>query len=265
MADNFEKLLALVAKKSNGTDKFQLGDETFPTILNIITEKSLIDDFGKGITPNTIGEGSNTYIKNVAGTLADKTGLGGGTTAEAKFGQITISYNAVKVLNEGLAQADMLSGLAGGTTAKLSKFIDQIRKYREETHLAGMITKNIANKVDLSKALYKLGTPTDKKASASAIRQLLIEEATKITKVKDTKQGLHLLNKAKVSIHVAPELFDLIAEHAIIGDRAKETFEGGQYSIGTIGGYDIKANPFIAGDLSQTADTAVAVVGADIA
>ena len=90
MAVNFEKVLALTAKIPAGTTAFQLGDVQLATISQIITEKNLIDDFGNGISPSEIAQGSLTYLKNVAGTLTDKAAIGGGTINNAKIGSVTI-------------------------------------------------------------------------------------------------------------------------------------------------------------------------------
>ncbi len=68
------------------------------------------------------------------------------------------------------------------------------------------------------------------------------------------------ISREEVTITVAPMLFDALAEQGLIGDRATATFAGGQYSVGSLGGYRIQSGEIYLPALAGTKEL-FAVVG----
>lgn len=88
---------------------------------------------------------------------------------------------------------------------------------------------------------------------ARILKNQIVNQATLMTLTRDPLQGIDLIDRERISIYMNPIAFDALIDAGLVGNRATASFEGGQYSIGSLGGYRIVANPFLVGTTAETA------------
>ncbi|MHA3786065.1 hypothetical protein [Mycoplasma sp. Z244C] len=177
------------------------------------------------LNPTTVFKNRGSEIG--AGT-PDK--LRAGKQVEVPWNESVYNFEAITEQERQLLPIDLLS-------AKLPRIYNDFMKMHERTAFKALENKIVKDK-KASTYDYSAHTPADFKKEITKL-------ATKLTKTTSTEQGIDLLDREQVVIFIEPIAFDYLADAGLIGNRAKETIEGGQYSYGDLGGYKVFSNPYL--------------------
>lgn len=250
MAFNYEKAVAMFAIQ--GTDeKFLLPPKDRLSLIADVVDNSLLRTLSTRQEVSDVSAGTVNFLKLQRTNKKKKTTIGLKITDidPMKFTVETVKWDDAYFNSAGFTRADLNRGLPEASAQKMQLFMDDYIKDVEtekwgiiEDHIMTNKDTMIAN-FDYNNFLSSLG-----KGGSEVCKMLylkIISLATKLTKHENKKDGIRFINKNSIVIHVKPELFDALAIAGIAGNRAEQTFNGGQYSIATLGGYRIMSNQFL--------------------
>lgn len=250
MAFNYEKAQAMFAVAS--TDQpFILPDKDRLSLLADVVNNSLLRTLSTRQEVSDVSAGTVNFLKLQRTDKKKKTTIGLKITDidPMKYTIETVKWDNAYFNSAGFTKADLNRGLPEASAQKMQLFMDDYIK-DIETDKWGIIEDHIITNsdtmltdFDYNNFLSGLG-----RSGSDACKMLylgIISLATKLTKHVNKKDGIRFVNKNSIVIHVKPELFDALAIAGIAGNRAEQTFDGGQYSIATLGGYRIMSNQFL--------------------
>lgn len=216
----------------------KLGDQARATLLTQAFSPSLFLETAKGTDISESNTLSVSFVKAQAGALLTKTELGTGSFNKWNQSEsITINWQEPLVSKEALQAAAIAHGVPYSAADKLNKFMEQFyKKFERDGFELLEKTATTANKA----ITVNFNTITKEELYAR-----IVQEATKLTQLKDKSEGIDLISPDKILIFVSPEILDKLALYGLVGNRADASFSGGQYSIGTLGGYRIFSNPYL--------------------
>lgn len=250
MAYNYEKAQAMFAVAS--TDQpFILPDKDRLSLLADVVNNSLLRTLSTRQEVSDVSSGTVNFLKLQRTDKKKKTSIGLKITDidPVKYTVETVKWDNAYFNSAGFTKADLNRGLPEASAQKMQLFMDDYIK-DVETEKWGIIENHIITNKDTMITDFDISTvESDIRNSGSDVAKILylkiISLATKLTKHENKKDGIRFVNKNSIVIHIKPELFDVLSIAGITGNRAEQTFEGGQYSIATIGGYRIMSNQFL--------------------
>lgn len=211
-------------------------------ILSHYVQKSTLLNYATGTSLLDANKFSATFIKSQGVKLTEKSTLGTGDIEKFNVGEnVTFEWKVPLKVAQGLYGSALNDQLLTLASDKLDRATDKYLKMFEE---------------DGYKELAKTTSSTTITASenASSIKTKLINEATKLTKMRDEAEGVDLISKDDIIITVSPEIADKLAELGNNGNGVIKYFEGGQYVMDVLGGYKIQVSPL----LPQNVDAIIA-------
>lgn len=257
LTDKAKTLVQAQFAKGNGSDKFILPNEELGIITEMLNQTNPLAVY-TGVSIAAAGYGSvevkydvyndNWAVKSVKGSKA-----AGGD--DVQITSEIFKWNLPNVKEEAMSAFDLAKGtpnvLAQRMTEASIKFLQNSIKngFTELVKAALAGTKSKAS-------VAALGTTVTHDA-LTAHKLAIIQEVTKFIVANE-------IDPSEVVITLAPLEFDALAEQGLIGDRATQTFAGGQYSVGTIGGYKVQSGSMFlpANDGASTgAKNVIAFVG----
>lgn len=250
MGFNYEKAQAMFAL-ANTDQPFILRDEDRLSLLADVVNNSLLRTLSTRQEVSDVSAGTVNFLKLQRTDKKKKTTIGLKITDidPMKFTIETVKWDNAYFNSAGFTRADLNRGLPEASAQKMQLFMDDYIK-DVETEKWGIIEDHmITNKdtmltnFDYNSFLSGLGKTGSELSKMLYLK--IISLATKLTKHVNKKDGIRFVNKNSILIHVKPELFDALAIAGIAGNRAEQTFDGGQYSIATLGGYRIMSNQFL--------------------
>lgn len=204
-----------------------LGNEEKQILSDHMNMNSPLDAYTRDVQVSAAGAGSIT-IKwdGDANAFKAKDFVGNKEFAGVKQNTKVIEWNTPMVKEEAMTKFDLKKGALNTLMLRMDKsaklFVQ--KSIREGLALVGTPEKTGA-------ALPSSGTVVE---NAQAARAVVIAKATAF--LLETQYTRDL-----VTITLTAELFDTLADGGLIGNRAMETFAGGQYSVGTLGGYRVQS------------------------
>lgn len=250
MAFNYEKAQAMFAVA--GTDQpFILPDQDRLSLLADVVNNSLLRTLSTRQEVSDVSAGTVNFLKLQRTDKKKKTTIGLKITDidPMKYTVETVKWDNAYFNSAGFTRADLNRGLPEASAQKMQLFMDDYIK-DVETDKWGIIENHIITNKDTMLTGFDYDSFLDGlgKRGSEVSKMLylkIISLATKLTKHENKKDGIRFVNKNSIVIHVKPELFDALAIAGIAGNRAEQTFDGGQYSIATLGGYRIMSNQFL--------------------
>ncbi|WP_416754785.1 hypothetical protein ACM0JF_01040 [Mycoplasma sp. 654] len=229
----------LVEAKSTGDTALSLSKVTASQLMQYYYQKSL---FSKICNNNlitsintqklTVMLNPTTIFKNRGSEIGagnpDK--LRAGKQVEVAWNESVYNFEAITEQERQLLPIDLLS-------AKLPRIYNDFMKMHERTAFKALENKIVKDK-KATQYDYSSKTPAEFKKQITKL-------ATQLTKAQSKEQGIDLIDRENIVIFVEPIAFDFLADAGLVGNRAKETVEGGQYSYGDLGGYKIYSNPYL--------------------
>lgn len=250
MAFNYEKAVAMFAIQDTN-QQFLLPENDRLSLLADVVNNSLLRTLSTRQQVSDVSAGTVNFLKLQRTDKKKKTTIGLKITDidPMKYTVETVKWDDAYFNSAGFTKADLNRGLPEASAQKMQLFMDDYIK-DVETEKWGIIENHIiTNKdtmitdFDYDDFINNIGR------SGSEMSKLLylkiIGLATKLTQHVNKKDGIRFVNKNSIVIYVKPELFDALAIAGIAGNRAEQTFDGGQYSIATLGGYRIMSNQFL--------------------
>lgn len=231
-------VLALFAGAGDGTN-FKLAQKQLDYLSSHIVKLSLWREYCKSQTIGDVNASSVKFLKNIGGTLKNKTTIGDGDGDPMDIPSETITFYTPLYIKQLLAAADMAMGIPNASAMRLMKFMDQFEKAHE------VYAFSTAEKVISDNAATQESTFDFNKSTPQEIYNKIVQLGTKLSLLKNDKEGLHFVSPQSIIISVEPTIMDKLASVGLAGNRMAETFAGGQYSITIIGGYKVVANPFL--------------------
>lgn len=227
------------AKGKTGETPIALNEVERGTVASYIVQHSLIGTLGLDLPFAEASKSSATFIKNLAQDLKPKTTLGNGTFDKARFESVIVKWNEPYYESVGFMASDIALGLPNASALKLSAAAAKFSRLFERTAWA----KIEEHALTLDNTEHK--SLLDTKLSDLQVRKEIINLGTQLMKLKDEDDNIDGISKDQIVIHVKPEVLDRVASSGVLGNFAEQSFVGGQYSIGQVGGYQVYANPFL--------------------
>ncbi|MFV8480113.1 hypothetical protein ACNQ2O_00630 [Mycoplasma sp. AA7A] len=229
----------LVEAKSTGDTALSLSKVTASQLMQYYYQKSL---FSKVCNNNlitsintqklTVMLNPTTIFKNRGSEIGagnpDK--LRAGKQVEVPWNESVYNFEAITEQERQLLPIDLLG-------AKLPRIYNDFMKMHERTAFKALENKIVKDKKATTYD-YASKTPAEFKKQITKL-------ATQLTKAQSKEQGIDLIDRENIVIFVEPIAFDFLADAGLVGNRAKESIEGGQYSYGDLGGYKIYSNPYL--------------------
>jgi len=229
------KLEALIAQNTGG-NKFRLGDQQLNEVLALVNEYSYIDmcrESSKVIGLSAPSQGSITLLKAPNVSLTTKTKIGGKDPVITKTDAVSIFWSKPTEAAEAITAFDRERGLGSVLAAFLAKASESGKNARELSGfkaLAAEDTKKTANTLSAS-------------ITGEALRTRILEEAVKLTKLKDDNQGIDFIPTDSIIIFIDP--LTAIDLEKIVGDWSKEVWTNGVLTQAQFGGFRFVVNPFL--------------------
>lgn len=249
----FAKALALKSSgAANPSDGFTLGLKELGLIKDYFNRNNPLLVYSRGFNITALGSGTITikYDSN-PNPFKKKSNLGNGDIETVSTITEVIEWNEPQYICEGLSDFDIKSGVINTLSYRMEKYLI---KFNQALIKAGfdLIHNNFKG---TSKTPISLAKLTGKESDAREMFYKIIKEATRLVKKSE-------VSSTDITITVTPEVFDNLAFAGLVGNRAEQTYAGGQYSIGTIGGYRIQSGEmFIStvGEMPAAGDMAVVI------
>lgn len=250
MAFNHEKAVAMFAIQGDN-EQFLLPEKDRLSLLADVVNNSLLRTLSTRQEVSDVSAGTVNFLKLQRTDKKKKTSIGLKITDidPMKYTVETVKWDNAYFNSAGFTKADLNRGLPEASAQKMQLFMDDYIK-DVETEKWGIIENHIiTNKdamitdFDYNDFISNIGRGGSEMSKLLYLK--IISLATKLTKHENKKDGIRFVNKNSIVIHIKPELFDVLSIAGITGNRAEQTFEGGQYSIATIGGYRIMSNQFL--------------------
>ncbi|VEU70447.1 hypothetical protein [Mycoplasmopsis glycophila] len=179
-------------------------------------------------------------LKNQALEFKPKSTLGTGALGKWRITETeTIAWNAPIVAVEGISAYESEMMPVDLAAIKGAKAADQFQKTFERTGF-----KLIENTIIKQGGTQKIQKDLSQLQPLEIYNEL-VGQATKLLKTVKPEQGIDLLRRDQIVIMVEPLLFDKLAIAGLLGNRAAQTLEEGQYGIQYVGGYKIVSNPYL--------------------
>ncbi|MFV8483551.1 hypothetical protein [Mycoplasma sp. Z473B] len=229
----------LVEAKNTGDTALSLSKVTASQLMQYFYQKSLFSKICNNNLITSINTQKLTVMLNPTTIFKNRgAGIGAGTPDKLRAGkQVEVPWNesvynfeAITEQEHQLLPIDLLS-------AKLPRIYNDFMKMHERTAFKALENK-IAKDKKATQYDYASKTPAEFKKQITKL-------ATQLTKAQSKEQGIDLIDRENIVIFVEPIAFDFLADAGLVGNRAKETVEGGQYSYGDLGGYKIYSNPYL--------------------
>ncbi|MFV9451710.1 hypothetical protein ACNF36_02210 [Mycoplasma sp. 4463] len=224
---------------SNSNSPITLSQITATQLVDYYKDRSLFSKYSQGNTVLEVSQRSISVMLNPSTVFKNRTdGIGAGTPDKFRLGkQVSVSWNEPLVAYEGLTAQEKELLPIDIASIKLSKMSQDFVRLTERTAFNLLENKAIENS-KVSVIDFETKTPAEYKKE-------IVKLATKLTLTYSPEQGIDQIAPDDILISIHPVAFDYLADAGVVGDRAKETFDGGQYSIGYIGGYKVVSNPFL--------------------
>lgn len=215
------------AFSAGASTNVELNVEQIKILRDYMNMNSPLAAYTSGIEVSNSGAGSlEILLDGDANAFVDKDFLGDGSFKGVKQRKLLLSWNKPVAKSEAMTKFDLKKGAVNTLMHRMDKsaklFVQ--KSIREALAL-------IATPIKTGAALPSSGSVVE---NAQAARKVVIEKATAF--LKETQYTRDL-----VTLTLSPELFDTLADGGLVGNRAAETFAGGQYSIGTLGGYKVQS------------------------
>ncbi|MFV8476165.1 hypothetical protein [Mycoplasma sp. VS403A] len=229
----------LVEAKNSGDTALSLSKVTASQLMQYYYQKSLFSKICNNNLITSINTQKLTVMLNPTTIFKNRgAGIGAGTPDKLRAGkQVEVAWNesvynfeAITEQERQLLPIDLLS-------AKLPRIYNDFMKMHERTAFKALENK-IVKDTKATQYDYASKTPAEFKKQITKL-------ATQLTKAQSKEQGIDLIDRENIVIFVEPIAFDFLADAGLVGNRAKETVEGGQYSYGDLGGYKIYSNPYL--------------------
>ncbi|KUH47512.1 hypothetical protein [Mycoplasmopsis meleagridis] len=224
----------------NGYDNYKFNNENLQLLGAEIVNNNLIGKLGIDLTIADTNSISITFIKNMMQNFSEKDTLGAGTFQAPKLAKITADWNKPLSASIGFYKADLDRGLPDVLSEKVNWLIQQFARETEkeawrqlEKHLEAN-TSQITETVDLV-------AENDK----NKVYEKVVSLATKLTQLENEADAIYGIPKDKIVIFVKPAIADKLAQLGIVGNAAEKYYAGGQYSMATVAGYSVCANPYL--------------------
>ncbi|MFV8468089.1 hypothetical protein ACNQ2K_00235 [Mycoplasma sp. VS292A] len=229
----------LVEAKSTGDAALSLSKVTASQLMQYYYQKSLFSKVCNNNLITSINSQKLTVMLNPTTVFKNRgTEIGAGNPDKLRAGkQVEVPWNesvynfeAITEQERQLLPIDLLG-------AKLPRIYNDFMKMHERTAFKALENKIVKDKKATTYD-YASKTPADFKKQITKL-------ATQLTKAQSKEQGIDLIDRENIVIFVEPIAFDFLADAGLVGNRAKESIEGGQYSYGDLGGYKIYSNPYL--------------------
>ncbi|WP_416755456.1 hypothetical protein ACM0K4_00255 [Mycoplasma sp. VS42A] len=229
----------LVEAKSTGDTALSLSKVTASQLMQYYYQKSLFSKVCNNNLITSINSQKLTVMLNPTTVFKNRgTEIGAGNPDKLRAGkQVEVPWNesvynfeAITEQERQLLPIDLLG-------AKLPRIYNDFMKMHERTAFKALENKIVKDKKATTYD-YASKTPAEFKKQITKL-------ATQLTKAQSKEQGIDLIDRENIVIFVEPIAFDFLADAGLVGNRAKESIEGGQYSYGDLGGYKIYSNPYL--------------------
>ncbi|WLP85242.1 hypothetical protein [Mycoplasma seminis] len=231
--------LNLVEAKSTGDTPITLEKVTAQNLLQHFFEKSLFSNICKNNLIVSINSQKVSVMLNPTTVFHNRgESLGSETPDKLRLGkQVDIPWNQSFYASEGITEQERQLLPIDVLASKLSRYYNDFILDHEMSAF-----KALENKIVKDKKVTVLNY-TEKEPLE--FKKELTKLATQLTQTIDKEQGIKFINREKIVIFVHPLAFDHLADAGLVGNRAAQTIEGGQYSYGELGGYKVYSNPYL--------------------
>ncbi|APJ38504.1 hypothetical protein [Mycoplasmopsis pullorum] len=227
-----------VASAGTTGKKLTLNEQQGALLMAMVSDRSLLGDFTKGVRTLTTNELGIQVQRLQIPAISLKTGVGAGTPGKFRVSApVVVNWNQPFKMYEAYTAAEKTLGKVAAASSKLELMLKTFARACERS---GFEQLEQAIKSENAAEAFDWTTKP-----ANEIYSKIVDLATEITELYDAEQGIDLIDRENIVIHVKPRLFDKIAQAGMIGNRVDVSYELGQYGVSTIGGYVIKANPFL--------------------
>lgn len=220
--------------------KLNLSQMQADQVLSSFVEKSLFSLITKNNKPLSANEAIIKYSKLQGAEFKAKATIGNTdydnwTTSEV----VEVTWDAPVVANQAIF-AQLLEESSGVEIAaeKAQLFVKQFMVNSERTAWDRLEAKI---KADAKFVNYNFSAANE---TAEKIRNKIIGEARKLTKVWDPTQGVFGVNDEDIAVFVKPEVLDKLAA-VVVGNNAVSALNDGANAVTKVGGFDVFANPYL--------------------
>lgn len=262
MAITFDKLVAGTKASAKAvfaatkTDKYVLPVADLDMITEMMNENNPLSFYTSGVKVTSMNSGSvdvefDVYNDNFKKKTTKGSATDGGD--DVIIETQNIKWNTPLTKEESMSAYDIKRG---APEVLGSRMANSAKKFIQASIKNGFKAIVAHNKADASEVSI---APIDI-TSLDKLREYKISLIQKVTLWSLTNE----IPKEETGITLEPTLFDALAEQGMIGDRATATYAGGQYSVGTMGGYKVQSGEIFLpakDSAAQDAKDLFAVVG----
>lgn len=222
---------AVIKNFNNQANTYTMPSQDANNVISVISHKSLFKDFCTKAQVSDVSASSITFAKLGEGLLQPKGSALNTTYLSHNMDQVEVKYSKPLTIESTFSAAEKALGVPDASAQKMTKYLDQFLKNHERLAFAEVET--VSTTAQTLKA----------NATAEEIYRAIIKTATALTTTKTG--GIDLIDREDIVIHIKPEIFDDLMAINKVGNYAEKAFVDGQYAVYTIGGYKIKANPYL--------------------
>lgn len=234
LTEQAKKLVEAQFAKSGASTKFVLPNEELAILTEMLNQTNPLSVYTQ-VAIAAMGAGSvevkydvyndNWAIKTVKGSKP----AGGDDVIIANE---IFKWNLPNVKEEAMSQYDINRGTPNVLAERMSVSSVKFLQASIKAGFKALVEKALAG--TKSKASVAALGSTVTHDALTAHKLAIVQEITKFIVANE-------IDPSDVVATLAPLEFDALAEQGLIGDRATVTFAGGQYSVGTIGGYKVQS------------------------